>query len=149
MDNVLAVHVLNGRDELLHDGGGLLLTEVAAAADALEEFAARQQLHDDVGVEVVLEHVVQLDDVLVALALAQVLHFAGGVVLVAREDFDGVVLAGLSVAAFSMRIKEIFNFGCYIFSEVEQRKWLPQIFFFLGKEKWSKGNEKKREIVKS
>ena len=110
MDNVLAVHVLNGRDELLHDGGGLLLTEVAAAADALEEFAARQQLHDDVGVEVVLEHVVQLDDVLVALALAQVLHFACGVVLVAREDFDGVVLAGLSVAAFSIRVKEMLNF---------------------------------------
>jgi len=99
VDNVLAVHVLNGRGELLHDGGGLLLTEVAAAADALEEFAARQQLHDDVGVD-----------------------FACGVVLVAREDFDGVVLAGLSVAAFSMRIKEIFNFGCYFFSEVEQRK---------------------------
>lgn len=40
VDYVLAVHVLDGRDERLHDGAGFVLAELAAVTDALEELAA-------------------------------------------------------------------------------------------------------------
>lgn len=70
VDDALAVDVLNGADEGLHEEAGLALGEVDSLADAVEELAAVEVLHDDVGVEVVLEDVEELDDVLVALAFA-------------------------------------------------------------------------------
>mmetsp|Transcript_13491 Transcript_13491/g.35658 ORF Transcript_13491/g.35658 Transcript_13491/m.35658 type:complete len:444 (+) Transcript_13491:389-1720(+) len=59
----ILVHVVDGADDLLHDGGGLDLREVPGLDDAVEQLASCAQLHHKIDVPVVLEAFEELDDV--------------------------------------------------------------------------------------
>mmetsp|Transcript_27953 Transcript_27953/g.74771 ORF Transcript_27953/g.74771 Transcript_27953/m.74771 type:complete len:281 (-) Transcript_27953:178-1020(-) len=61
--DVVLVHVVDSADDLLHQIRGLALVEASDFNDAIEQFSALAQLHDEVYVAVVLERFVQLDDV--------------------------------------------------------------------------------------
>mmetsp|Transcript_104626 Transcript_104626/g.272328 ORF Transcript_104626/g.272328 Transcript_104626/m.272328 type:complete len:458 (-) Transcript_104626:231-1604(-) len=78
--HVIFVHVVERPDDLLHEDGGLDLREVPRLDDAVEELAARGELHDQINVAVVLEGLVEFDDVGV------VHHFHDGDLLLEAVD---------------------------------------------------------------
>jgi hypothetical protein len=53
MDDIVLVQVVDGAQDLLEGLGGVLLGELAALADAVEQLAAGRQFGDDV--ELVLD----------------------------------------------------------------------------------------------
>lgn len=65
VDDPIAVHVLEGRDDLEHEVPGLLDGELLPLLDHLAECFVNAELQDDVDVLGVLEDAVELDYVLV------------------------------------------------------------------------------------
>lgn len=65
VDDAVAVHVLEGGDDLVHVVAGLLDGELLALLDHLAEGLVGAEFEDDVDVLLVLEDGVELDDLLV------------------------------------------------------------------------------------
>ncbi|GIX60761.1 peptidyl-prolyl cis-trans isomerase, putative [Babesia caballi] len=63
VDDALAVAVGNGRENLPHHRGRVLLAEAAALYDLVEQLPAPAHLHDEVQALLVLVHLQELDDV--------------------------------------------------------------------------------------
>mmetsp|Transcript_462 Transcript_462/g.1694 ORF Transcript_462/g.1694 Transcript_462/m.1694 type:complete len:352 (+) Transcript_462:415-1470(+) len=72
VDDVLRVHVGHGRDDLLGQALRLVLPELPARHDEVEELSAAHELHDNVQLGLGLDDLLQLDDVRVAQALEDV-----------------------------------------------------------------------------
>jgi len=64
--DALGMEVVDALEDLRYEYGGLLLRQELLVADVLEELAARHQLHHQDDLAGRLEHVVQVDDVLVS-----------------------------------------------------------------------------------
>lgn len=98
VDDSPGVHEADGRNKLAHDPAGLSLGELVLLADALEQLAAFEQLEHQIGVRLVVKHLLEPHHVGVALARAQQVHLLRAVDA-AADDFDGILDARLPVPA--------------------------------------------------
>ena len=90
MHDVAAVHVVNRTQHLPHDNRSLLLCHRPTFDDAVEQFSAGAELHDQVNVLVVLEILVQLDDIPEAWSVPESPenNIFGGVLLIQKDNFQ-------------------------------------------------------------
>lgn len=103
MRNTLAVDELQCRSQVLDDQAGLVLGELNALLDVVQQRAAIDLLEDQEEAILLLEELDQLDDVLVALTVVEQLDLledtrttqAG----MLDDRLNGVLLAGLLVDA--------------------------------------------------
>ena len=103
MSDLLCVAVVEPEDQLLEEIACGLLVEAFCRNDSVEEFPSRDKLKHQVDVALGLEHLVQLDNVLVVeqlhdgyLSLELFLHMLP-LQLLLVNDFDGIVLRCFSI----------------------------------------------------